>query len=65
MQPSTSAIPTSAPSLTGLIASLDITKIVTSPLSDIEINDIALAVIDSFDVTESQVDTSGNPTFFK
>ena len=60
MQPITSLVPTSAPSFTGLVASFDVTKVVTSALSDSEINAIEAEVMENFEVTEDEIDTTGN-----
>ena len=59
-QPVTSLLPSFSPSFTGLIASFDVTKVVTSPLSDAEITAIEAEVMQNFDVTDDQVDTTGN-----
>ena len=60
MQPITSLVPTSSPSLTGLVASFDVTKVVTSELSESEINAIQAEVMENFEVTEDDIDTTGN-----
>ena len=46
--------------MTGLVALFDVRKIVTSALSDAEINSIQANVMETFEVSEDQVDTSGN-----
>lgn len=63
-QPSMTLVPTSTPSLIGLVAFFDITKVITSTLTDSEINDIQAEVMQSFEVIEDQVDTTGNITSF-
>ena len=65
MQPATSMIPSSVPSFSGLVASFDITKAVTSQLTDAEISTIEAEVISSFDVSDGEVDTTGNQLFTK
>ena len=57
-------LPSQAPSITGLIASFDITKVVTSQLADEEINGIEAEIINNFDVTQDEVDTAGNYYLF-
>ena len=47
------------PSMTGLIAAFDITKTVTSPLTDQEIISIQEEVIANFDVSHEEVSTTG------
>ena len=59
MQPITSLVPTSPPSFTGLVASFDVTKVVTSALSDSEISAIQAEILRHFEVTEDEVDTTG------
>ena len=59
MQPITSLVPTSSPSFIGLVASFDVTKVVTSALSDSEIIAIQAEVMENFEVTEDEIDTSG------
>ena len=63
MQPITSLVPTSAPSLTGLVASFDVTKVVTSELSDSEISAIQAEVMANFEVTEDEIDISGKAIY--
>ena len=59
-QPVTSAVPSSAPTSTGQVASIGLTKVVTSPLTSAEIDTITTEVMEAFDVSQDQVDTSGN-----
>ena len=63
MQPITSLVPTSAPSFTGLVASFDVTKVVTSALSDSEISAIQAEVLENFEVTEDEIDTTGKAIY--
>ena len=63
MQPITSLVPTSAPSFTGLVASFDVTKVVTSALSDSEISAIQAEVLENFEVTEDGIDTTGKAIY--
>ena len=63
MQPITSLVPTSAPSLTGLVALFDFTKVVTSTLGDSEISSIQAEVMENFSVSEDAVDSIGNAIF--
>ena len=63
MQPITSQVPTSAPSFTGLVASFDVTKVVTSALSDSEISAIQAEVLENFEVTEDEIDTTGKTIY--
>ena len=55
----TTSIPSGIPSMTGLIATFDITKIVTSPLTDQEIISIEAEVISNFEVSPEEVSTTG------
>ena len=59
MQPITSLVPTSSPSSIGLVASFDVSKVVTSALSDSEISAIQAEVLENFEVTEDEIDTTG------
>ena len=59
MQPITSLVPTSTPWFTGLVASFDVTKVVTNELSDSEISAIQAEVMENFEVTEDDIDTTG------
>ena len=63
MQPITSLSPTSAPSFTGLVASFGVTKVVTSELSDSEISAIQAEVMENFEVTEDEIDTTGKAIY--
>lgn len=60
MQPVTTLVPSSTPSITGLIATFDISKTVTTQLSDAEINSIETEIMNEFDVNHDEIDTTGN-----
>ena len=62
MEPITSLVPTSMPSFVGLVASFDITKIVTSALSESEISAIEAEVVENFEISADEIDTIGKPT---
>ena len=63
-QPSTSLVPTSAPSITGLVALFDVKKVVTGTLGDSGINAIQAEVMENFEVSEDKVDTTSNIIYF-
>ena len=63
MEPITSLVPTSPPSFIGLVASFDVTKVVTSALSDSEISAIQAEVLENFEVTEDEIDTTGKAIY--
>ena len=58
----TTSVPSAIPSTTGLIAIFDITKVVTSSLTDQEISSIATEVTENFDVPPQEVSTTGTQT---
>lgn len=60
MQPTTTLIPSSTPSFTGLIALFDVTKVVTMALTDSDINAIQSEVMESFEISEDEFDTTSN-----
>ena len=51
----TSSVPTAAPSITGIIASIEISKPVTESLSTIELEEIEKTILDAFNNTEEEV----------
>ena len=55
----TTSVPSRIPSMTGLVATFDITKAVTSPLTDQELISIQEEVIANFDVSPEEVSTTG------
>ena len=55
----TSSIPSSKPSLTGLVASFDVAKTVTTALTDDEILAIEEEIIENFNVNNDEVSTTG------
>ena len=55
----TTIVPSMKPSMTGLVATFDVAKTVTSSLSDAEISAIEAEVITSFGVTPAELSTTG------
>ena len=59
----TSSVPSAIPSMTGLIAAFEITKAVTSSLTDQEILSIEAELRANFNVSAEDLSTTGTQTF--
>ena len=53
----TTLLPSAQPSITGLVVTIDVTNVATSPLTRLELNQLSNTVIDAFDVSPNDVTT--------
>ena len=60
IQPITSLTPSAGPSFTGLVALFATSKSVTNDLSETQIDDITAEVMEQFNVTQDQLETTRN-----
>ena len=59
----TTSVPSEIPSMTGLVAAFEITKAVTSSLTDQEVLSIEAELKANFNVSSEDISTTGTQTF--
>ena len=63
--PPTTSIPSAQPSITGLIATFDVSRTVTEALSQEEVSAIEAEVMSNFDVSAEDLSTTGTDCIIK